>query len=56
MLFFHKNFFNVVDIDKLLTYLKLKTATQVKEQKINNYLAKKNDFKSAQIDFYLKNL
>ena len=54
--FFHKNFFDVVDVDKLLAYLELKMATQVKEQEINNYLAKKTDFKSSQIDFYLKNL
>lgn len=48
--------FDIIDSDKLISYLELKLATQIKPEEINNYLFKKTDFKSQQINFYLKNL
>lgn len=48
--------FDIIDSDKLISYLELQLATQIKPEEINNYLSKKTDFKSQQINFYLKNL
>ena len=48
--------FDIIDSDKLILYLELQLATQIKPEEINNYLSKKTDFKSLQINFYLKNL
>ena len=54
--FFNDNFFDVVDVDKLIAFLELKLATPIKKEELNNYLMKKNDFKSQQINFYLKTI
>lgn len=54
--FLNDNFFDVVDVYKLIAFLELKLATPIKKEELNNYLMKKNDFKSQQINFYLKTI
>lgn len=45
----------IISVDKLLSYLEIKTSLPMNLQDLQNYLHKNNDQKSSLIDFYMKN-
>ena len=54
--FANEYLFDIVNIEKLLSYLEIKTSLQINQQDMNNYLQFKNNQKSSIINFYLKSL
>lgn len=52
----NKNVFDIINVEKLMSYIESKSSLLINETDINNYLEKKDDQKSAIINFYLKSL
>ncbi|WP_033160003.1 hypothetical protein [Mycoplasmoides alvi] len=50
------DFFEIIDIDKLISYLEMKTSLPIDQKDLNNFLSKHNDEKSHKINFFLKNI
>lgn len=48
--------FEIINIEKVISFLELKTSLIINEYDLNNYLNKKNDQKSSLIHFYLKSI
>ncbi|MBD5423080.1 MAG: hypothetical protein HDR43_01120 [Mycoplasma sp.] len=48
--------FDVINIEKLISFLEIKTSLSITEKDINNFLDNKNDQKSSVINFYLKSI
>lgn len=48
--------FEIINIEKIISYLELKTSLSIAEKDLHNYLNNKNDQKSSLINFYLKNI
>ena len=51
-----KKIFDVINQEKLTSYLELKMSLPISNLDITNYLENKNDQKSSIIHFYLKNI
>lgn len=52
----NKNVFDIINIEKLISYIESKSSLLINEVDINNYLEKSDDQKSSIINFYLKSL
>lgn len=48
--------FDVVSLEKLMSFIEIKSSLPINEEDINNYLSFKNDQKSSLINFYLKTI
>lgn len=48
--------FDVINVEKLISYIETKSSQVISNEDINNYLQSKNDQKSSIINFYLKNI
>ncbi len=54
--FVNNGIFDVINVEKLLSYLEMKTSQKIDHEDINNFLNLKNDQKSSIINFYLKSI
>lgn len=52
----NKTIFEIISIEKIISFLEFKTSLLIEEKDLNNYLSKKNDQKSSIINFYLRNI
>lgn len=48
--------FDVISVEKLISYIETKSSQIISDEDINNYLQSKNNQKSSIINFYLKNI
>lgn len=48
--------FEIINVEKIISYLELKTSLLIEEKDLNDYLSKKVNKKSSTIHFYLKNI
>lgn len=51
-----KGIFDVISLEKLISFIEIKSSLSISEEDINNYLCFKDDQKSSIINFYLKNI
>ena len=53
---YNNSIFDVINVEKLISFLEIKTSLSINEQDLNKYLEFSNDQKSSIINFYLKNI
>lgn len=53
---YNNSIFDVINVEKLISFLEIKTSLSINEQDLNKYLDNSTDQKSSIINFYLKNI